>query len=210
MTRRLPAPRVGDDTQPSSAWPGLLGLTLAALPAVAYAAASELFPLWRELWQLLDDIGFWAGLRQSGAYSGIVILPILAALFVPILEAATAFFLIAAPPAMIALLLTRSHRFPKIYVMLSVCQAGLVLAGLLGADAFSRLAAEAIAVMSTAQDVEVHRAAEKLRRAQGVLERAAPAFVVPMLGHLAWLPFLLSSRRVGAFFTAGRASTPSY
>lgn len=104
---------------------------------------------------------------------------------------------------MIVLLLTRSRLFVKIFAMLVVCQAGLVLAGVLAADAFSRLAAEAMAAMTADRDGEVQRVAEELRRAQSVLVSTATAFVTPMLGHLAWLPFLWSSRRVGAHFTAG-------
>jgi hypothetical protein len=130
-------------------------------------------------------------------------LPILAALLVPTLEAATAFFLIAVPAAMIALLLARSRLFPRIFVMLSVCQAGLVLAGLIGADAFSRLAVEASAVMTAAADLEVQRGVDELRRAEAVLAGTAAAFVTPMIGYLAWASFLALSPRVGTFFTAG-------
>jgi len=85
VARRLPIPPEGDETPATSIWPVLLGLSLVLLPALAYDAASELFLLWRELLTLLDRIGFMTGLRQSGPYSGIVVLPIVAALLVPTL-----------------------------------------------------------------------------------------------------------------------------
>jgi hypothetical protein len=207
--RRLPIPVEGDEMRPGSLWPVLLGLSLVVLPALAYHAASELGPLWRELLTLLDRIGFWTGLERSDPYAGIIVLPILAALIVPALEVAAAFFLIAVPVAMMVLLLTRSHLFPKMFVMLSVCQAGLVLAGLFGSDAVSRLVAEAIPAMTAAPDVEVQHAAEDLRRAEGVLVQTAAALVMPTVGYLVWLPFLSLSRRVGAFFTEGAGPAPS-
>jgi len=209
MARRLPFPRPGDDTEPSWPWPTLLALSLVVLPALAYARASELFSLWDDISKLLDRIGFWTALGKSDPYGGIVVLPILVALFVPTLEAVAAFFLIAAPPAAIVLLVSRSQLFPKIFAMLIACQAGIVLAGLISADAFSRVATEAFAVMSAAEDVEVQRAADELRRAQGVLASTAAAFVAPMSGYLAWLPFVLLSRRVGAFFHPRTVSAPT-
>jgi len=87
--------------------------------------------------------------------------------------------------------------------MMVACQAGLVLASLLAADAFSRVAAEAMAAMTAAEDVEVHQAAERLGHGASVLTSTAAAFVTPLLGYLAWLPALLLSRQVGAYFGAG-------
>jgi len=203
VVRRLPAPQAGAAAEPGWPWPAVLGFSLVALSGLAYVRALELLPLWDEIAALLDQIDFTSELRQSGPYAGIVAIPILVALFVPGLESGAAFLLIVPPLALVVLLVTRSRLFPRIFVMLIACQAGLVLAGILAADAFSRLATEAIAVMGAAEDAEVRRVAEDLRRAQGVLTSTAGAFVAPMVGHLAWLPFLLSSRRVGAFFTAG-------
>ena len=203
LASRQPAPRVDGDAASSWPWPGMLGLSLVALSAVACVGASNLVPLWREIATLLERIGFWAELQRSGPYSGIVLLPILMALFVPALETAGALFLSAVPLVMLVLLLTRSRRFPQIFAMMVVCQAALVLAGLLAAGVFSRLATEAMAAMAAAEDVEVHRVAERLQAGQGVLRSTAAALVAPMLGHLAWLPFVSSPRRMGAFFGAG-------
>jgi hypothetical protein len=201
--RRWPAARADDEeAQHGSPWPAVLGLSLVALSQLAYTGAAGLFPLWREIARLLARIGFWEALRHSDPFAGVVVLPILVALLVPALEAATAFFLIAAPLAMLILLVARSRLFPKLFAMLVVCQAGLVLAGLLGADALSQLGTAAISAMAAAEDAEVKVVAEGLRRAQSVLVTTAAAFVLPMLGQVVWLPFVSSSRRVRAFFTA--------
>jgi hypothetical protein len=201
--RRLPPPRADEADEPGWPWPRLLGLALAALPALAFAGASELTPLWREILALLDRIEFWQEVERSGPWSGLLVFPVLVALFVPALEALAAFFLVAPPLGLLVLLATRSRLFPTLFAMTAVCQAGLVLASLIGADAFSRLAAEAIAAMRAAPDAEVHLAAEALRRAQGVLASVAASFVAPLLGYLVGAAAVWRARGSGAFFTAG-------
>ena len=89
VARRLPEP-VADANAPPSGWPALLAISLVVLPALAYDAASELPPLWREVSARLESIGFWDGLRQPGPHAGIVLLPLLAGLLVPGLVAAAA------------------------------------------------------------------------------------------------------------------------
>ncbi|MGH7288631.1 MAG: copper resistance protein CopC [Myxococcota bacterium] len=207
VARHHITPRAGDDAQPT--WPWLLGLSLAGLPALAFVASSPLLALWREIGVLLDGIGFWEALTNPDPFGGIILLPIFAALFVPVLETAGVFFLSAVPLVLIVLLLTRSRLFPRIFSMLIVCQAGLVLASLLASDAFSRVASEAIAAMTTEQDAELQRAAEKLGHATGVLSSTAAALVAPMLAYLVWLPFLLLSRQIGSFFSAGSDPAPA-
>jgi hypothetical protein len=209
VARHHITPRMGDDAQPTWPWPWLLGLALAGLPALAFGASSELVALWREIGVLLDGIGFWEALTNPDPFGGIILLPIFAALFVPLLETAGVFFLSAVPLVLIVLLLTRSRLFPRIFSMLIVCQAGLVLASLLASDAFSRVASEVIAAMTTEQDAEMQRAAQKLGHATGVLGSTAAGFVAPMLGYLAWLPFLLLSRQVGSFFSADSNPAPA-
>jgi methionine-rich copper-binding protein CopC len=206
---RAPA---GDESEGAPPWIWLLGLMLIALPALAWASLADFVALWREILVLLDDVGFWDAFARGGQNSGLVMLPIMAALFVPSLEAIAAFFLIGAPLVLLALLPTRSRQFPRLFTMLVVCQAGLVLASGIGADAFAKLAAELTAAIGTPEDVEVGRAAEQLSHASGVLTAAASAFVAPMLGHLVWLPVLLVSPRAAAFFRAGAkpATAPAW
>jgi hypothetical protein len=208
VARYLPRPRADEAAEPPP-WLWLLGLSLVALPALAIAGASPLLPLWREIRAALDQIGFWEAFRGADPFAGLFVLPILAALFVPALEAVAAFFLIAPPLALAVLLATRSHLLPRLFAMTAACQAGLVLASLIGADAFSRLAAEALAAMSAAPDAEVHRAAEELRRAQGVLASVAGSFGAPLLGYLVGAAGLWLARGAGAFFTAGSIGAAS-
>ncbi len=204
------APGVGNAAGPAWTWAPLLGLTLTGIPALAYADASGLVALWSEILDLLGRIGFWEELQRPGPFSGLVMIPVLAALFVPALEAAAAFFLIAVPLGLVVLLLARSRLFPTIFAMTVVCQAGLVVGSVLAADAFARLATEAGAAMIASGDAEVLRVAEGLRRAHDVLTSTAAGFVTPLLGFLFWLPALWLSQGLGAFFSEGPvAARPS-
>jgi hypothetical protein len=188
-------------------WLLLLGLSLAVVPLVAFEASSDLVALWREILDLLDRAGFWRELQRANGFSGIVLMPVLAALCVPALEAVAAFFLIALPPGLLVLFATRSRRFPEIFARTATVQAALVLASLLAADLFSRLVAQATPSMIASGDTEVRLIAEELHRAQGVLTSTARAFLGPLLGTLGWLPLLFRSRRAGAIFTTGPVAT---
>src|SRR5262245_65245134 len=110
------------DGPPAWVWPLLIGLSLALLPALAWARSAELVALWREILVLLDRMGFWDAFQRADPFAGIAILPILGALLVPALEAAAGCFLIAVPLGLLALLPTRSRLLPRLYALLALCQ----------------------------------------------------------------------------------------
>jgi methionine-rich copper-binding protein CopC len=196
-------PQASGDHEPAWPWPLLLGLSLLAFSGLAASAASGLSPLWSEIATQLDAIGFWDGLKRNDPFGGIVLLPILLALFVPALVTAAAFCQIVLPLALLPLLPTRSRLFPTLLAMGVVCQAALVLGGWLATDTFARLAEQAHTAMAAADDAEVMRVAEQLRRATAILSSTATALVLPLLGLLAWLAVLRPSGAAAAFFTEG-------
>ena len=200
--RRWRLPQASGSPEPSWPWPALRGLSLVALPALAARAASGLVPLWSEIGTQLAAIGSWEDMTQPGP-SGLVVIPILLALCVPALVTAAACFSIALPLALLALLPTRSRLFPTLLAMGTLCQAALVLGGWLAADAFARLAEQAIALMAVEKDAEVLRVADQLGHATGVLRSTASALFVPLLGMLAWLAWLRLSGATAAHFTRG-------
>ena len=207
--RRWRVPQASGGSEPAWPWPGLLGLSLLALSALAINAASGLPPLWSEIAAQLEAVGFWDGLKRNDPFGGIVLLPILLALLVPALVTAAAFSQVTLPPALLALLPTRSRLFPTLLAMGAICQAALVLGGWLAADSFSRLAEHAITAMAAADDAEVLRVSEQLQRATGVLTSTASALVAPLLGMLAWLAFLRPSGAAAAFFTEEAKPAPA-
>src|SRR5262245_7055753 len=75
-----------------SMWPGAFLASLVLIAALTLVASAGLPALWREITLQLSAIGFWDELTRSSQFGGIVILPILVALFVPALVTAAAVF----------------------------------------------------------------------------------------------------------------------
>lgn len=199
--RGLTAPPAAGNFEPGWPWPALLALSLVACPLLLQSGMSGLVSTWSEIAGVLDDIGFWHGISRPDPVGGVVLLPIFVVLLVPLLETVTAIFLAFAPVGLLVLLFTRSRLFPTIFAMTAACTAGLAAAGLLAADAISRLVGEATVLMETAGDLEVQQVADLLGRLDAMLTSVAWSFVLPVFVCLAWLPFLIRSPRVGAFFT---------
>ncbi len=208
--RRWRVPHQSGGHEPARGWPVLLAFSLLALSAGAAHVAAGLLPLWSEIGVRLAAIGFWDGLTRSDAYGGIVLLPILLALFVPALVTAAAFCGGMTPLLLLPSLATRSRRFPMLLALATICQAAFVLSGWLAADAFGRLAEQAVALMNTAKDTEVLQLAGELRGVTGILTATATALIAPLLGMLAWLAFLRPSGAAAGFFTesASAAAAP--
>jgi hypothetical protein len=186
----------------------LLGFSLAALPAYTYVRSAELIALWTDIVKLADQLNLKEELfRGGGQMSGLLFAPIFVVLYVPMLEAAAAFFLIAIPLLLLALFLTRSRNFPRAFVMMAICQSGLVLASVIAATIFDRLALEIMPVLTASGDPEGQQVADALIRTQQVVQSTATGFLVPLAAFCAWVPAMLTSRRIEAFFTAG-AETP--
>ncbi len=129
-------------------------------------------------------------------------IPIFLALFVPLLLTAAAMFSVVFPLALFPLLTARSRLFPTLLVMGVICQVALVLTGWIAADAFARLATQALAAMAASGDAEVLRVGGELDWATGILTRTALALVAPTLGLLAWSVFLRPSGAAAAYFAA--------
>lgn len=140
---------------------GHFGWTLAAiiptlaLPAVALASSGKLFALWNEILVGADRLGVRAALaRGADPFAGLVLLPLAAVLFVPALELAAAFFLIAVPPFLLALLATRSSRLGTHCALTLAAQVTFVVAAFGGADLFARLADELIRYLKASGGAE--------------------------------------------------------
>src|SRR4030095_4317893 len=84
-----------------SAWPMALTGSLVLMAGLSVVASVGLPGLWRQIFAQLSAIEFWAGLKQPGP-GGIIILPILMALLVPLLVAITAVFSFFFPLVLLA------------------------------------------------------------------------------------------------------------
>ena len=201
--RRWRVPATGIRVEPTWPWPLVLRLSLLMLPVVAAVAGSGLPSLWRRIAAQLSSIGFWEAVARPDPYGGIVLLPIMLALMVPMLLTAATAFSIGFPLALLPLLSGRRRLFPTLLAMGVVCQAALVLTGWLAVDILARLAAKAVEAMASSGDAEVLRLGDELSWATGILTRTAPALVAPTLGLLAWMMFLRPSGPAATYFSEG-------
>lgn len=200
LARRWRVPSTTGVLEPTWPWPLVFGVSLLALPAVAAVAGSGLPSLWRRIGVHLSAVGFWEGVARPDPYGGIVLLPIMIALMVPLLLSAATAFSIALPLALLPLLSGRRRLFPTLLAMGVVCQVALVLTGWIAADVFARLATEAMAAMGNSGDAEVKRLGEELAWATGIMRRTALALAAPALGMLAWMLFLRPSGTAATYF----------
>ena len=199
VERRWRVTSSGGNSKPTWPWPLLLGLSLLLLPAAAVIAASDLPALWSNIGTQLEAMGFWEGLTRPGN-SGLVMLPLFLALFVPALVTAAALYSVAFPLAMLSLLVTRSPLFPTLLAMGATCQATLVLNSWLASGALVRVVSALATAMADGGDAEVLRVSGELEREAAILFRTGLALAVPMLGVLAWFAFLRPSGGAAAYF----------
>jgi hypothetical protein len=200
MARRWPVSPSTQDSEPLWPWRVALGLSLVGVALLAALAASNLPSLWVMIGTRLDAIDFWSGVTRPDPYGGIVLLPIMLALFVPVLVSGAALLSIGYPLALLLLMPARRPPFPALLVMGSLCQAGLVLAGWLAADMLGRLAEQAQIAMDASGEAEVLRVSADLRGATEILSSTATALAVPMLIVLAWALFLRPGGRAATHF----------
>ena len=202
MARRWPAAPASQTIEPAWPWPAALGVSLVGVAVLAALAAANLPSLWMLIGARLEAIDFWSGLSRSDPYGGIVLLPIMLALFVPALVSGAAVFAIAYPLALLLLLPARRPLFPSLLLMGALYQTGLVISSWLSANMLARLAAPALNAMETSGDVEVLRVAADLRVASDVVASTATALAIPTLIVLAWAVFLWPTGSAAAHFAA--------
>ena len=208
MARRWPGAPAHRAAEPLWPWPAALGVSLVGVALLAALAASNLPSLWLMIGTQLEAIGFWSGVSRSDPYGGIVLLPIILALFVPALVSVAAVFAIAYPLALLSLMPARRPLFPALLLIGALCQAGLVLSSWLSANMLARLAEQALIALEASGDAEVLRVSADLRVARDVIQSTATALVIPTLIVLAWAAFLRPTGSAATHFAKRGPLTP--
>jgi methionine-rich copper-binding protein CopC len=198
--RRWRVPDANPRVEAGSPWPPVLAATLLGLAMLAGIAGSGLPSLWRVIASALDAAGFWDEWARGGANSGMVMLPLMVMLVVPVLVTAATLFAIAFPVTLLPLLALRSGLFPTLLAMGAVCQVALVGTGWLSATALSQLAERVLAAMAADADAEMLVVANELKSAVATLVRTATALLAPTAGLLTWLAYLRPTGPAAAWF----------
>jgi hypothetical protein len=190
----------------ASGWPMAFAGSLVLIAGLTVVASLGLPGLWRQIIAQLSAIEFWNGLTTPSQFGGIVTLPILLALFVPLLVTVAALISFVFPLVLLARLPSRPLMFPTMTSMGAVCQSALVATGLMATMLLRELMQAFNAAMLEAPDAEVVQVADQLTREMSALMATSTMLVLPAAALLGWAVFLRPSSYAAAQF--GREHAP--
>ena len=189
-----------------------LAVVLVALPASLLLLLQPFLAEWSVVARLLAGADIWQGANAN--MSGVILVPLAGALTPPLFELAALFAFVVASAVLLALLLSRSRRFPRIYIVCGVLLSALVIASVRGADA-ALLAGDAIRQLtqsSTASAEDFAQFTDVLARYTSIVGSTAPVLAWALCAYLAWVPAMFFSQTVRTTFAIGaedRVSTSS-
>ena len=189
-----------------------LAIVLVALPVWLLLLLQPFLAEWSVVARLLAASEIWQGANAN--MSGIILVPLAGALTPPLFELAALLAFVVASVVLLALLLSRSRRFPRIYIVCGVLLSALVIASVRGADA-AMMAGDAVRQLiegSSASAEESAQLIDGLTRYTSVVGSTAPVLVWALCAYLAWVPAMIFSQRVRTTFAASaddRVSTSS-
>ena len=192
-------------------WLMALGLTLVAAPVWLLLRLQPFLAEWRRVIELASAPGLWDNANAN--MSGVVLMPIAAALTPPFFELATLIGFVVTSLMLLPLLLSRSPQFPRLYVVCVVLLTAMVFASMRGAAA-ATLASDALRQLIDTTSANAQEAAG-LRQAlerYGIVFTTAPALLWTLFAYVIWVPALFSSARVRTTFAervAPAISTPA-
>jgi len=192
-------------------WLIALTIILVALPVWLVFRLLPFLAEWRRVVDFLATSDMWEGANSN--MSGLVLLPLAGALTPPLFELAAMVAFVVASAFLLLLLLSRSQRFPRIYLVCAVLLSALVMASSRGAYA-ALMAAQAVQRLieegSSPTAQESAQLSEGLTRYTSIVSSTASVLVWTLCGYLVWVPAMIFSRRVRTTFAnsaGGRAST---
>jgi hypothetical protein len=181
-------------------WLIALAIVLVALPVWLLLRLQPFLTEWSRVVDVLSASDLWQGANAN--MSGIVLVPLAGALTPPLFELAALFAFVVASAVLLPLLLSRSRRFPRIYLACGVLLSGLVIASVRGADSAMR-AGEAVEQLIEGSNARVEEAAqlrEGLARYTSTVGSTAPVLAWTLCGYLCFVPAMIFSRRVRTTF----------
>ena len=196
-------PSTSEGARPTlGGWLVALAVALVALPVWLVVRLQSFLAEWRRVLDYLATWDIWSGGDANG--SGLVLVPLAGALTPPMFELAAAVSMLAASAMLIALLLLRSQRFPRVYLVCVILLAAPMIASVRGASA-AALAGSAVQQLIVDTSVSADESAqlsEGLQRYTSIVGSTAPVLVWTFCGYLVWVPALLFSRRARSTFAA--------
>jgi hypothetical protein len=206
-TKWLPDGPLSEASAASSfnGWLLFFPLTVVGVAALMLTRLQPLAEFWRDVLALADQIGLWQELQRNSGASGLVLMPIIAALAVPGIEALAAVAYVLDSALLVALLLLRSTRVPRALVLCVLLQGSLVAGSVVGTVIIERVTPSLEQLIRETPDpggVEQERATEVLRRYGVVTRGASDTLTWAWAAMVFWTPLILLTSRARKTFAA--------
>ena len=192
---------VAEDQRPSL--DGLLivlAVTLIAAPLLLVVQLRPFLAEWRFVWGYIADPELWDNANAN--MSGVVLIPLAGALTPPFLQLLALAGFVAASATLMPLLVARSPRFPRIYIVSLVLLSTVLLASI-RATSGVMLARDALRqeiARTSVNAPEEDTLQNGLDRYTNAMRTAAPPLAWTWLAYAVWIPLLLRSGRVSTTF----------
>ena len=189
-----------------------LAIVLVTLPVWLLLILQPFLAEWSVVARLLAASEIWQGANAN--MSGVILVPLAGALTPPFFELAALFAFVVASAVLLALLLSRSRRFPRIYIVCGVLLSALVIASVRGAAA-AMMAGDAIRQLIEGSSTSAEESAQLmdgLARYTSIVGSTAPVLAWALFAYLAWVPAMIFSERVRTTFATSaddRVSAPT-
>ena len=196
---------------PVSGWLMVFATTLITAPLWLVFRLQPFLAEWRYVLDLLSTPGLLDNANAN--MSGVVLIPLAAALTPPFFELAMFVGFIVTSATLLPLLLSRSPRFPRFYLVCVVLLSGLAFASMRGADA-ATLASDALRQLVNTTSANAQEAAtvrQALERYLIVVSTVPPLLWTGLV-YVIWIPAMFTSTRVRATFAQRpkpQVSTPA-
>ena len=178
----------------------LLAMTaaLVVVPIVLVVHLQPFLDEWRDVFTLIQSFDMSGDMNMSG----IVLIPLAGALTPPFFELTTMVALVGTSAILILLLLLRSHRFPRMYLVCCVLVTALLLASVRGVSTVGVLG-DAVRQQIVTTSINAAEAATLnagLDRYMNAVVSTAPPLAWAWLAYMIWLPAMFRSPRVRTTF----------
>ncbi len=210
-TRWLPD-RPGSGASRGSGFDGwliVLPLALIAVPTMLLVQLRPLLTFWRDVFMLADQLDIWQSLQGDMSGSGLVLLPVFAALALPSVNTLTAAAAVVGAVLTMALLLVRSARVPRALLLYVMLLGALGVASATGALVVERLAPAFEELVRSTPDpggAELARVLAEFQRYRDVARGSALALSSSWVLLLVWPPLLILTADGRTAFSAGEGA----
>jgi Protein of unknown function (DUF2569) len=185
---------------PLGGWLIALAIALVFLPAWLVLRLQPFLAEWRRVFDFLATSNILEGASSNAG--GLVLLPLAAVLSPPFVELAAMCAFVVASAILLVLLLKRSHRFPRLYLVCVVLVSALVIVSVRGSAA-ALLAAQGVEQLiedSNSRPGEAAELREGVGRYTSIVGSTAAVLLWTLCGYLPWAPAMFASRRVRTTF----------